>query len=215
MRANCRASMSVVQHYWILASVNRIFCPVVFYCFYLTVGPWSYMELIEPHQYGFVFVSGIYVSGVYLPGSLTFMYGSIQLLLFQFPLIWIYAKCIAKRYYEVIGMPVKNHRGCLRNFSHILFYLITTLEIVLSILFGLMFGWTSFLLGFFQTWSIAMNIWLYYLARTVPDHALRWYSSQFLCLNFELRLLCVLKNNAQKMEVENIILPQFQYILGW
>lgn len=173
MRANSRASMSIVQLYWILASVNRIFWPVVFYCFYLAFGPWVYCELVEPGQYGFVFASGIYLNGAFLPGSLTFFYGFAQLMMCQFPLNWVYASCLAKRYCEAIGMPVKNHRGCLKNFPHILFFVIIVIEIALSIFFGTLYGVIAFLLGIPRTWSVVMNIWLYYLAQTVPDDALR------------------------------------------
>lgn len=172
MRANCRISISIVQHYWILASVNRICLPLVLYCFYLTVGPYMYCE-IAPGQYGFVFMSGIYLDGVFLSGSFTYVYGFIQLLILQCPLIWIYAKCLANRYDHVIGMPVKNHRGCSKNCPRILFYVIIIIEIAICIFFGFMFGVAAFISGIFQTWSIPMNILLYYLARNLPVHALR------------------------------------------
>lgn len=172
MHAKCRASMSIVQHYWILASVDRIFWPVTLYCFYLAIGPWMYCEIADG-QYGFIFASGIYVDDVFLPGSFTFMFGFVQLLLFQCPLIWVFAKCVAQQYYKMIGMPAKNHRGCARNFSKILFYFIITFEILICILFCTMSGMVSFISGIFQTWSVAMNVWLYYLAKTVPIHSLR------------------------------------------
>lgn len=172
MRANCRASMSIVQHYWILASVDRIFWPVVLYIFYLACGPWVYCELADGH-YGFVFASGIYLDGAFLPGSLTFFYGCAQLLLCEFPLIWVYTRCLAKRYNQVIGMPVKNHRGWSKNFSQILFYLIIIIEIALSIFFCILYGVSAFFLGIYRTWSVVLNIWLYYLAQRVPEHSLR------------------------------------------
>lgn len=131
-----------------------------------------YCELADG-QYGFVFASGIYVGGAFLPGSLTFFYAFAQMLLSQFPLNWVYAKCLAKKYYQVIGMPVKNHRGWSKNCSQILFYLIISIEIALSILFGILYGATAFFLGVSRTWSVVLNIWLYYSAQNVPEHALR------------------------------------------
>lgn len=172
MHAKCRASMSIVQHYWILASVDRIFWPVVLYCLYLAFGPWMYCEIADG-QYGFVFVSGIYVDGVFIPGSFSFMWGFVQLLLFQFPLIWVFAKCVAKQYYKMIGMPVKNHRRCSKKCSQILFYFVMTLEILVFIFFTLFLGMVASITGIFQTWSVVMNMWLYYIARNVPMHSLR------------------------------------------
>lgn len=172
MRANSRATMSIVQHYWILASVDRIFWPVILYCLYLAFGPWVYCELADGH-YGFVFASGIYLNGAFLPGSLTFFYGCAQLVFCECPLNWVYSRCLAKRYNQVIGMPVKNHRGWSKNFSQILFYLIILIETALSILFCVLYGVSAFFLAIFRTWSVVLNIWLYYSARNVPEHALR------------------------------------------
>lgn len=171
MHSNCCASKTVIQHYWILASVNRLFFPLIFYCIYYAFGPWVYSELADG-QYGFVFASAILVDGTFLPGSLTFFYGSLELLLCQFPLNWVYARCVARRYYQVIGMPVNSFRGCLFTFSQILFYFIIIIEIGLSIYNGILYGASAFFLSVSPTWSIVMNMVLYYLARNVPESAL-------------------------------------------
>lgn len=174
MRADGCGSNTVFQHYWILASVNRIFWPVILYCIYLIFGPWSFSDIADGH-YGFVFAYVVYVDGTFLPGSLTFFYGAVELLLCQLPLIWVFARCLAKRYCQVTGMPVKCYRGCLHKFSKILFYVIVFIEIVISIFNGLWYGPAAFFLGIFGLgmWSIILNIALFYLARNVPDHALR------------------------------------------
>lgn len=176
MRVNCRGSMpivtKVVQHYWILSSVNRIFWPVILYCFYLGFGPWVFCDIVDGH-YGIVFAWGIYLNGTFLPGSLTYIYGFTQLLLCQIPMNWVFSRSLVKRYYEAIGMPAKSHRGWWKKFFRALFYLIMTVEVALAIFFGLLYGAMAFFLGVSRTWSVAMNIYLYYLARNVPDHALR------------------------------------------
>lgn len=174
MRSDGCAANTVIQHYWILASVNRIFWPVILYCIYLIFGPWNWSDLADGH-YGFVFASVIYVDGVFLPGSLTFFYGCVELLLCQLPLNWVYARCLAKRYCQVTGMSAKSYRGCLHKFAQILFYLIITIEIFISIFNGITYGLASIFLGVFGTsiWSIVLNVWLYYMARNVPEHALR------------------------------------------
>lgn len=174
MRADGCASNTIIQHYWILASVNRIFWPVILYCIYLVFGPWNFSELSDGH-YGFVFAYVIYVDGVFLPGSLTFFYGCVELLLSQLPLIWVYARCLAKRYSEETGTAMGSYRGCIHKFSQILFYVIITIQIAISIFNGLIYGASAFFLGVFGLglWSLVFNITLFYLARNVPEHALR------------------------------------------
>lgn len=174
-RASCRTSMSMLQQLWILSSVDRLFWPIILYCVYLAVGPWVICEIVDG-RYGAVFVWGIYLDGAFLPGSLTYFYGFSQILLCQCPLNWIFSKRLTKTYYQAIGMPTKNHRGwCTpRKITRVAFYFIIIIEIALSIFFGILYGSVAFILGVFRTWSVIMNIYLYYLTRNLPDHALRF-----------------------------------------
>lgn len=167
--------MSLFQQFWILASVNRIFWPVILYCVYLTFGPWIISEMIDNH-FGVVLMWGNYVEGTLVAGGLTYIFGFIQLLCCQFPLNWIYSKCVAKRYYQTIGMPAKHYRRrwcSLRFVAPALFYFIIIIEILVAIFFGIFYGVAGFFLGVFRTWSVVMNIILYYLANKTPDNALR------------------------------------------
>lgn len=167
--------MSCIQQFWILSTVDRIFWPILCYCFYLAVGPWSVGEVIDDHI-GVIFVWGIYIDGSYLPGSLTYLYGFFQLVLCQFPLICIYAAIIERRYKQFIGLPVRKHRATaflLRKMSHIPFCLIMSIEVLLAIFFGLAYGTLAFLLGPFRTWSVILDFILWYMARNVPDQCLR------------------------------------------
>lgn len=43
----------------------------------MIVGPWYYGELITG-VYGFVSVHGIYLMGQWIPGSMTYLHGTIQ-----------------------------------------------------------------------------------------------------------------------------------------
>lgn len=178
-RSNCRSSMSIFQKFWILSTIDRIFWPIVIYCIYLAIGPWAICEVVDG-EYGALFIWGVYISGSFFPGSLTYLYGFSQMIFCQFPLILIYAKCITKRYYQVIGMPTKNHRGSiLRKFYRVTFYIIITIEIILSIYFGVYYGYIAFLLGPFRTWSVAMNILLYYFVQNVPEQLLKYVKTVF------------------------------------
>lgn len=62
---------------WTLASVDRIFWPLILYAIYLTFGPWSIGYLVEDHL-GAIFAWGIFVNGSFLPGSFTYLYGFLQ-----------------------------------------------------------------------------------------------------------------------------------------
>lgn len=170
-RGNYPASMSIVQRYWILASINRILIPILLYCIYLAVGPWVICEIIDKH-YGIVFAWGIYLDGTYFPPQFTCLYGISEILFCQIPMVWIYSKYSAKRYYEAIGMPTKNHCGCLCSTKYP-FYIVIGLEILATITFGLFYSAFGYIIGVSRTYSIILNIYLWYTARYVPDYALR------------------------------------------
>lgn len=172
-RSSCRASMSWFQKLWIMSTINRMFWPIVLYCIYVAVGPWAICEVVDG-QWGALFIWGVYVNGRFFPGSLTYIYAFSQLTFCQFPLIWIFSKCTAKRYYQVIGMPTKNHRGSvLRKFFRITYYIIICIEILLAIYFGVYYGAIAFIIGPFRTWSVVMNIYLYYFAQKLPEQMLK------------------------------------------
>lgn len=170
-------AMGCIQQYWILSTINRLFWPIIGYCAYLAVGPWEICEIVDNKQYGVVFVWGIYVDGVILPGAITYLYGFFQLMFCQLPLIWIYSTCVKNRYYEVVSIPRKRHRGSLcslRKLSHAPFFVILSIEIALAIVFGFSYGAVAFLLAPFRTWSIILNAILWYMARNAPDNCFRW-----------------------------------------
>lgn len=172
---NCRSSLSCIQRFWIFSSIDRLFWPLVGFCIYIAIGPWAYGELIEG-QNGVIFIWGIYVNGQYFPGSLTYMYGFCQLVCCQLPLILIYSKFVETRYFEVIGMPAKKHRGWIvspRKMSHGIFFIILSLEVVLTVFFGMAYGTIGILVGPLRTWSILMLIALWFMARKIPDKCFR------------------------------------------
>lgn len=173
---SCRGnSMTIIQKYWMLSTVNRIIWPIVGFCLYLTFGPWSVSEVIDGHV-GFIFVWGIFVKNAYLPGSLTYLHGAFQMMLCQFPLIYIFANRIASRYNQFVGMPSRQQRRTfctLRKLTHAPFYLIIGIECLLAVFFWYSYGPVAFLLGPFRAWSVVFNITLWILARNVPDHCLK------------------------------------------
>lgn len=85
-----------VQKMWILSTVDRLAIPIVSYSFYLIIGPWCFVEVIDGHM-GVVFVWGIFVNGSFIPGTLQYLYGFCQLMLCQFALINVFANNTYKR----------------------------------------------------------------------------------------------------------------------
>lgn len=171
-KINCRYPRSLFRRFWLLSTVDRIFLPLIGYCFYLTVGPWSIGEVIDNHM-GIIFSWGIYVNGGYLPGSLTYLYGFFQLLLCQFPLICIFAKCVEVRFSRYVGIPEKQKSNFSRRMEHAPFIMIIAIEIVLAIFFWNAYGTLAFILGPFRTWSVIMHCVLWYMARNIPNKCLK------------------------------------------
>lgn len=175
-RIPCRGkAMPLTQKLWVLSSVDRLFWPVLIYGLYLAVGPWSIGEVVDGHM-GIVFLWGIFVNGNFLPGSLTYLHGFLQLLLCQVPLLFIYSNCVEVRYYQFIGVRAENHQvpWCSwRRLSNAAFYFIISVEIILAIIFWNSYGTLAFLIGPFRTWSVVLNAALWYSARNIPDHCLR------------------------------------------
>lgn len=164
--------MTLFQQLWILSTVDRLMWPIILYCFYIAFGPWMYCEVID-EVHGFVFQDGTYINGMYIPGSFTFIHGSSQLLLSQLPLIYLYAKFIGKRYYQVIGMPSKEHRSSLRRITKIFFYVILLNELLLTATFVYSYGFVATLLSPLRLWGLIMFVVLWRLACSAPQHVFK------------------------------------------
>lgn len=81
---------------WVLVSIDRMFYSLIGFCIYLTFGPWSFGEVVNGTT-SIVFVWGIYVDGNWLPANLTYISGFFQLILCQFPIIFVCANILYRR----------------------------------------------------------------------------------------------------------------------
>ncbi len=52
-------------------------CTTVSTCVPIAPGPWYVAEVLTG-SYGFIGAHGVYVSGHFLPGSMTYLYGTLQ-----------------------------------------------------------------------------------------------------------------------------------------
>lgn len=168
----CNRLRSVCRGFWLLAAVNRLAVPLVVYVVYLCVGPWAYGEVIDGH-WGWIYAWGIYVNGGYLPGSLTYLYGFLQLVMCQLPLMCILGGYVDERYRRLVGVPEKPRANCQRRCAHAPFAVIVAVEVVLAIFFWYAYGMLAFLCGPFRTWSVVLHVVLWWMARHVPEQSVR------------------------------------------
>lgn len=75
-----------VRKMWIFATVDCLFYPLASYTLYLTFGPWFVGHLIDGNI-GAVFAWGAVFRDHFLPGTFTYFYGLMQVLLFNAILI--------------------------------------------------------------------------------------------------------------------------------
>lgn len=159
-----------LRRLWVLASIDRLFYPLTLYAVYITVGPWSIGAVIEGHV-GAIFAWGIIVNGAYLPGSFTYAYGFLQLLVVQVPLTLILSCYLHKR----LMWRIKGRKVCFKDSwpSQTAFGALIALQMMFAYFFWLAYGTMAFFLGPLRTWSTLLSAFLWYQAVTLPDYCLR------------------------------------------
>lgn len=118
-------------------------------------------ELIDGYI-GAIFAWGVWIKGSYLPEPFTYMYGGVQLMFIQIPLVIILANSLHNKLY---GLAVRGNKRLLRNLP---FVLILSVQLLLAYFFWLEYGSLAFFLGVLRTWSIALNSYLWYKTLTLP-----------------------------------------------
>ncbi|KAJ6645818.1 Transmembrane protein [Pseudolycoriella hygida] len=172
-RPQSTCCLGLIRRLWILSTINRISFPIVLYCLYLVVGPWSIVEVVDGHI-GYVFFHGIYLNDGYIPNALSSLYGFFQLMLCQLPLTFIFATLVNKRYCKYMGVHRESKSSPLmRKLRHAPFFIIILVELVLTVVFGTDYGIVALLLSPFRTWSVIMNITLWYMAKNISYESLR------------------------------------------
>ncbi|EAT47735.1 AAEL001191-PA [Aedes aegypti] len=161
-----------IRKMWILSTVDRLVFPLIGYCLFVTCGPWSFGEVIDGHI-GVVFVWGIFVNGTFLPGTLTYFYGFFQLMFCQFPLIIIYANNAHRRLYRGPASAEKKLGFLAATWQNLPFLLIMLVELLLALIFWNAYGTLAFIITPLRTWSIVLNLILWYQSKNLPEKSLR------------------------------------------
>lgn len=151
---------------WLLSKLDTVFYPIIFYALYLSIGPWAVGELIDGHI-GAIFAWGILIRGTFLPEPFTYMYGSVQLLFVQIPLIFVLATSLDSR---ISGHYVRGIRRLIRNLP---FIFLLSIQLLLAYYFWLEYGTMSCMFGPLRTWSIVLSVLLWYKTMNLPHEQCR------------------------------------------
>lgn len=156
-----RHGNQLLRRLWLLTKVDRIFYPIVLYAAYIPLGPWAIGELIDGHI-GTVFAWGIIIKGTYIPESFTYMYGSVQLMFVQIPLVIVLAHTLDLR---LFGTNVGGVKKIVKNLP---FICLLSIQFLLAYFFWLEYGSMAVCFGPLRTWSILLSILLWYNTLSLP-----------------------------------------------
>ncbi|CAH4029319.1 unnamed protein product [Pieris brassicae] len=156
-----RCGRQILRKVWLLSKVDRIFYPIILYALYLPLGPWAIGELIDGYI-GTIFAWGIVIKGTFLPEPFTYMYGSVQLMFVQIPLIFVLAYCLDLR------LTNHNAQGIKRVIRNLPFIFLLTIQLLLAYFFWLEYGTLSFITSPLRTWSVGLSTLLWYKTLTLP-----------------------------------------------
>ncbi|CAH2076721.1 unnamed protein product, partial [Iphiclides podalirius] len=161
-----RVGSRILRRIWLLSKIDSVLYPVVLYALYVPFGPWVIGELIDGYI-GAVFAWGILIKGAYIPEPFTYMYGSVQLMFVQIPLVFVLAYCLEIRLYG------QNSRGWRRLIKNLPFVFLLSIQLLLAYFYWLEYGTMALLLGPLRTWSVFLNVHLWYKTLTLPQEYCR------------------------------------------
>lgn len=157
----------MLRRIWLLTKLDRVFYPLVLYATYIPIGPWAIGELIDGHT-GAIFAWGILIKKSFLPEPFTYMYGSVQLMFVQIPLVFVLSHCLEYRLFKC------HVRGIRRLIINLPFVFLLSIQLLLAYFFWLEYGTMSFMFGPLRTWSIALSILLWYKTLNLPLEQCRY-----------------------------------------
>ncbi|XP_060073255.1 transmembrane protein 62-like [Ylistrum balloti] len=151
---------------WLVSRISPLFYPLVSYTLYIGIGPWFVAEILEGH-FGMVFIWGLYVKGAFIPGSLAYLYGIFQIVVFNIPLLLFLGYLIQFLQEERQGRRSGKNKLCC-------ICVPLTVMLLLSIYMALVefpvaYGSSAMIMGPVRTGSIILMLMLVFQAK---KHAL-------------------------------------------
>ncbi|XP_074644153.1 transmembrane protein 62-like [Tubulanus polymorphus] len=157
-----------MNRFYLLTATNRIFWPLAVFHVYIAVGPWFIGRVLDEFI-GVCFVFGLYVDGQLLPSHSTYAYGFLFILFFNIPLILLLGM-----YLERAATPTHDstrtrcaskyapHRLLIDHWAMTLLLIIQCYCAVTGFYWA--YGTMAFLLGPLKTWSVILQLTLWFLA---------------------------------------------------
>ncbi|XP_078419066.1 transmembrane protein 62 isoform X2 [Cetorhinus maximus] len=162
----------------VLCKINIFFYPVLLFTCYVALGPWFVGEIIDG-QFGACFVFGIVVDGHFLEGSLTFIFGIVQLTFFNMPLMCYLCWCLLLRCQGAYFRSHVKYTGWIRTVPMHIFIVALLLWQVYSCYFLLItYGIAAFFLSPVRTWSVLLALVLTYKAWTLNNSFIRTFKAE-------------------------------------
>ncbi|XP_069117424.1 transmembrane protein 62-like isoform X1 [Argopecten irradians] len=166
----CRPLVSFINSWllrlWLVSRISSLFYPLVSYTLYIGIGPWFVAEILEGHL-GVVFIWGLYVKGAFIPGSLAYLYGIFQIVVFNVPILLFLGYMIQFLREERQGQRTGSDKLC-RIYVPLSALLVLSCYIAM-VEFPIAYGSTAMIMGPVRTGSIILMIVLFFQAK---KHAL-------------------------------------------
>ncbi|XP_067895855.1 transmembrane protein 62 isoform X2 [Heterodontus francisci] len=141
-------------------------------------GPWFIGEVIDG-KFGACFVFGVVVDGQFLEGSLTFIFGILQLTFFNIPLMCYLCWCLLLRCRGACFRSHVKYTGWIRTIPMHLFIAAFLMWQVYSCYFLLVtYGTAAFFLSPVRTWSVLLALVLIYKAWTLNNSSIRTFKAE-------------------------------------
>lgn len=160
---------NIIQRYLVFASIDRVFFLILIFLLYTAFCPWSFHEVLDG-QTGYYFVWGVYVQGIFVPGTLSWLYGFYQIMFFQIPITVIIANVLHKRFlhylvtYHKPSISRPKDTTCKFIYFNLPFFALLAVEILLAVFYSIQNGIFFLVIAPIRFWGIALFIFLFYQA---------------------------------------------------
>lgn len=173
--AACKGFLcGVLGRWWkrlvLLAHTDDLFYPLFSFGVYTGIGPWVVGEMMRGHL-GALFVHGMYLKQHWIPGSLTYYYGIMQLVLFNLPLTLYLAyfvelnnPTVSKDAPETRPQPLLGRLMSLpkKSLGHFVFVMMLLWQASSCYNLRYTYGLMAFLLSPAKTWSLILSLYLFW-----------------------------------------------------
>lgn len=155
---------------WLLAHTDDLFYPLFLFGVYTGFGPWVIGEMMQGHI-GALFVHGMYLKQHWIPGSLTYYYGIMQLFFLNLPLTLYLAYFVELNNTTSSKATSKNRPQSLHGYvlsslkkglGHFVFVFMFIWQASSSYNLIYTYGAMSFLLSPAKSWSLTLVLYLFW-----------------------------------------------------